>query len=66
MTNIIADTNIADETTKDIIIRGYEITKEAAQKLNLPVKYAVSAFDADFGEEINNKLFKIERRLFKI
>lgn len=66
VTNIIADTNIADETTKDIIIRGYEITKEAAQKLNLPVKYAVSAFDADFGEEINNKLFKIERRLFKI
>lgn len=66
VTNIIADTNIADETTKDIIINGYEITKEAAQKLNLPVKYAVSAFDADFGEEINNKLFKIERRLFKI
>lgn len=66
VSNIIADTNIADETTKDIIIRGYEITKEAAQKLNLPVKYAVSAFDADFGEEINNKLFKIERRLFKI
>jgi len=66
VSNIIADTNIADETTKDIIIRGYEITKEAAEKLNLPVKYAVSAFDADFGEEINNKLFKIERRLFKI
>ncbi len=66
VSNIIADTNIADETTKDIIIRGYEITKEAANKLNLPIKYAVSAFDADFGEEINNKLFKIERRLFKI
>lgn len=64
--NIVADTNIADETTKDIIIRGYEITKEAASKLNLPIKYAVSAIDADFGEEINNKLFKIERRLFKI
>lgn len=66
VSNIIADTNIADETTKDIIIRGYEITKEAASKLNLPIKYAVSAIDADFGEEINNKLFKIERRLFKI
>ena len=66
VSNIIADTNIADETTKEIIENGYEITKEAAQKLNLPIKYAVSAFDADFGEEINNKLFKIERRLFKI
>lgn len=66
VTNIIADTNIADETTKDVIVNGYETVKEAAKKLNLPVKYAVSAFDADFGEEINNKLFKIERRLFKI
>lgn len=66
VSNIIADTNIADETTKEIIKNGYEITKEAAKKLNLPIKYAVSAIDADFGEEINNKLFKIERRLFKI
>ncbi len=66
ITNIISDTNIADETTKDIIKDGYAITKTAAQKLNLPIKYVVSAFDADFGEEINKKLFKIERRLFKI
>lgn len=66
ITNIISDTNIADETTKDVIKDGYAITKTAAQKLNLPIKYVVSAFDADFGEEINKKLFKIERRLFKI
>lgn len=66
VTNIIADTNISSETTKEIIEEGYKITKEAAEKLNLPVKYAVSAIDADFCEEINNKLFKIERKLLKI
>ncbi len=65
-TNIIADTNIADETTKEIIERGFTITKEAANKLNLPIKYVVSAIDADFCGEINNKLFKIKRLLFKI
>lgn len=66
VTNLIADTNLASETTKEIIEEGFKITKEAAEKLNLPVKYAVSAIDADFCEEINNKLFKIERRLLKI
>ena len=66
VTNIIADTNIADETTEETIKNGYDIIKEAAKKLNLPIKYVVSAINADFGEEINNKLFKIKRRLFKI
>ena len=66
VTDIIADTNIADETTEEIIKDGYKITKEAAEKLNLPIKYVVSAIDADYGEEINKKLFKIKRRLFKI
>lgn len=66
VTNIIADTNIADETTKEIIEEGFLIIKRAADMLNLPVKYAVSAIDADFSAEINNKLFKIERKLLKI
>ena len=66
VTNIIADTNIADETTKEIIEEGFLIVKRAADMLNLPVKYAVSAIDADFSAEINNKLFKIERKLLKI
>jgi len=66
VTNIIADANLGVETTKEIIEEGYLLIKEAAQKVNLPVKYAVSAIDADFCEEINNKLFKIERKLLKI
>ena len=66
VTNIIADTNIADETTKEIIEEGYEITKEASDVLGLPIKYVVSAFDADFSQEVNDKLFHVERRLLKI
>ena len=41
VTNIIADTNIADETTKEIIEEGYEIAKEASDVLGLPIKYVV-------------------------
>lgn len=66
VTNIIADTNIADETTKEIIENGYTLIMKAAEKLNLPIKYVVSAIDADFSTEINTKLFKIKRRLLKI
>ena len=66
ITSIIADTNIADETTKEIIEEGYEVIKQAADKMSLPIKYVVSMIDADFSNEVNNKLFKIERKLFKI
>lgn len=65
-TSVIADTNIADETTKEIIEEGYLVTKQAAEKMCLPIKYVVSMIDADFSEDVNNKLFKIERKLFKI
>jgi len=66
ITNLIADTNLADETTKEIIEEGFKTVSSAALKLDLPIKYVVSAFSADFPEEINKKLFKIERRLLKI
>ncbi len=65
-TNIIADTNIAAETTKEIIENGYDLIYEAAKKLDLPVKFVVSAIDADFRDDIKNKLFKIERKLLKL
>ncbi len=66
ITSIIADTNIADETTKEIIEEGYEVIKQAAAEMNLPIKYVVSMIHANFNDEVNNKLFKIERKLFKI
>ncbi len=66
VTDLIADTNISHETTKEIIEDGYKTVKQVADILGLPVKYVVSAIDADFSDEVKNKLFKIERRLLKI
>jgi hypothetical protein len=35
---IISNTHLGDETTKEDIIRGYEIIKSAAKELNLPIR----------------------------
>lgn len=37
-TGIISNTHFGDETTREDVIRGYEITKQAAEKLNLPIR----------------------------
>ncbi len=66
VTDLIADTNISVETTKEIIEEGYDIVKDVADKLGIPIKYVVSAIDADFSDDVKNKLFKIERKLLKI
>jgi hypothetical protein len=34
---IVSNTHFGDETTKEDIIKGYEITKQAAKELNLPI-----------------------------
>ncbi len=66
VTDLIADTNISLETTKEIIEEGYEIVKEVSNRLGIPIKYVVSAIDADFSDDVKNKLFKIERKLLKL
>lgn len=35
---IISNTHLGDETTKDDVLRGYEIIKSAAKELNLPIR----------------------------
>ena len=35
---IISNTHFGDETTKDDVLRGYEIVKKAAEALNIPVR----------------------------
>lgn len=34
---IISNTHFGDETTKEDVIRGYELTKKAAQKIGIPI-----------------------------
>ncbi len=35
---IISNTHFGDETTKEDVIRGYELTKKAAQKIGIPIR----------------------------
>lgn len=66
VSDLIADTNLGSETTKEIIESGYEIVKEVSNRLSLPIKYVVSSIDADFSDDVKNKLFRIERKLLKL
>lgn len=38
LSGIISNTHFGDETTKDDILKGLDITRKAAQKLNLPIR----------------------------
>ncbi len=40
---IISNTHFGDQTTKDDVLNGYKITKEAAQELNLPIRALAAA-----------------------
>ncbi len=37
-TGLISNTHFGDETTKDDVIRGYEILKKASEKINIPIR----------------------------
>ena len=64
----ISNTNIADETTPEIVEEGFKIVSEVSKKTGLPVKF-VCALDSLADEAIptyKDKTFKITRRLLKI
>lgn len=46
---IISNTHFGDETTKEDIIRGYHIIKEASEKVNIPI-FAIGVPDSLKGE----------------
>ena len=37
-TGLISNTHFGDETTKEDVIRGYEILKKASEKINIPIR----------------------------
>ena len=42
VTGLIANTNLAAETTAEMVLSGFEVVTEAAERLNLPVRYLVA------------------------
>lgn len=64
----ISDTNIADETTPDIVGEGYTLLKVVSEKTGLPIKFVCATKEASDNliPEIKEKLFTIKRRTIKI
>ena len=68
VTGLVSNSNIAEETTEEIVKEGARITEDASIMLNLPVKY-ICAKDGLFDKVkdiYGDKAFKITRYLNKI
>lgn len=67
VTALVSCTNLADDTTADIVTEGAKIANDASLALNLPIKYVVATEDLkDDLCNIGEKLFTIKRFLNKI
>ena len=55
-TGLISNTHFGDETTKDDVIRGYEILKKASEKINIPIRAigVDKSISKDFGLTYDN------------
>ena len=65
---LISDTNLADETTIDAVLEGYEIVKDVSKKAGIPV-FCVCAPEniaSSIQEKVDAPVFSITRRLHKI
>lgn len=65
VSGLISNSNIADETTTEIIKEGAHITEQASKALDLPLKYVCAQGDlADkIFSEFKEKTFKLKRYL---
>lgn len=67
VTGLISDTNIADETTAEIVQEGYEILEDVSRKTGLPIPFVCATEKAAEGliPPLSDKVFIITRRLLK-
>ncbi len=68
VTGLIADTNIAEETTSEIVEEGYQIVEEVSRETGLPIKFVCAAEQAaaHLDPRLLQKLFKIKCRISKL
>ncbi len=67
VTGLISDTNLADETTAEIVLEGVAITEEVSKKTGLPVVFVCTGESVSaLPEALSEKQFFITRRLLKI
>lgn len=62
VTGLISNTHLVRETTKDDIIKGYNLSKEVSEKLNVPIKYVfcIEELVSSLPEEIKALTFPIK------
>lgn len=65
ITAIVANTNLSMETTPEIILKGYKIVQQVAERCGLPIAFA--AVDRSFGDvvapHIAEPLFLVDRQM---
>lgn len=68
ITGLIADTNIAEETTSEIVLEGFQVAENVSRKTGLPIKFVCATEKAaeNLPAELKQKLFKIQCRISKI
>lgn len=65
---LVSDTNLADDTTEDIVLEGVRVTSEVSNQTGLPVSYicANEQVAEKLPKHLQEKVFVIKRRLLKI
>ena len=65
---LVSDTNLADDTTAEVILEGVRITNEVSNQTGLPVSYicANEQTAEKLPKHLQEKVFVIKRRLLKI
>ncbi|MBE5816623.1 MAG: hypothetical protein E7315_02725 [Clostridiales bacterium] len=61
VTGYISNTNLADETTADIVWNGYDILNAASKDMNIPIKYIAVQKGVDIGGRCDIEIKYIER-----